>query len=229
MVDPRHPSLSFPPIPGVPASGTLLQTVHPTIIRRGINAITRRPPAARPAISASTIEWPATVTVTPRGAPSAAHSHPVIVLLLRMTDQSWGPLRPPSAHGAPVPGAPPVDVPVDDVPGIGVSGPLPAKIIEWRCAPPAGVDRHRWDDYETLAQAATNWIGQQAGALPGHILLLGSTMPPEVGVGIGMHLARAEALGWPDQLWPLVWSQQRNFVIPNLDLGWVSTHPDRTV
>jgi hypothetical protein len=164
------------------------------------------------------ISWTAQLQVTPRRSPapppSGTLSPSVRLLLVRMTDGPWGPLSLATSRSASL------RVPMDDAADTGLSGAVDTTITEWRCLPPAGA-HHPWDSFPTLAQAAADWLCSMAGSYPDDILLLGTLVPQEVALGLGICAARLNTL-WPKHLWPLSWVQTAGggkFVVPSVDLG----------
>jgi hypothetical protein len=207
-VDPRQHALAFDPTPARPHAG--VDITHSGTIR--MSRIIRRP-----------------------GAPRGPRPTRVRILLLRLTTASWGPLAglvgsiPRSL--APYPLAQPgtaaaeaalsFSLVVVDALGTGITGTADCVIREWQCVPPEG--GHRWEDFEALAAGAIGWISAQVPRQDDELLLLGSTMPQEIGLGLGVHVRRLEREAWPDHLYPLVWDGDAGgFVIPRLDLGWES-------
>lgn len=180
-------------------------------------------------------EYPGTVTVNPRKPlqprPGAVRPGPphVTILLLRFTNARWGPF--PSLGGdpaAPAPTAP--SLIIDDAQGLGIDGTAELSIHEWRC-PPVDADAqgtHRWSHFEELTEQAVEWLAQHVPGPVGEVVLLGSTMPQEIGLGLGVLLHRLDAHRWPAHVYPLVWKQGDEFVVPQLDLGRESwSHPTR--
>ena len=108
-------------------------------------------------------------------------------------------------------------------------GTFPADIHELRCIPPtaASVAQFPWPSFPALAAKASAWIARKAKELDGHTLLLGTLVPQEVGLGLGI-LAGHEfnRASWPDHLWPIVRDARYGvLVVPHLDLGEAALAP----
>jgi hypothetical protein len=159
--------------------------------------------------------WAATVTTTARVRKEngLAEDPRVSVLLLRLGRQSWGPLR---ASGGPS-GPHRVSLHLEDAAGLGLPARFRVHIHELRALPPAGQLHFPWQAFPSLVSSAAQWIQSTATRLDGHVLLLGSVVPPEVALGLGITAARAE---WPATLWPIVYQVGGGaLVIPRLELG----------
>jgi hypothetical protein len=154
--------------------------------------------------------WVAELTTTPLASPSAGD--PVSVLLLRLGRQRWGPLPETGpAHTR--------HLKVDDAAGILPDTPTEVTIHELRCLPPQD-GQFPWDAVPSLVAACADWIERKAAELPGHTLLLGTTMPPEVALGLGITAGQVHRTGWPENLWPLVYRPDTGtLVLPYLNLG----------
>ena len=159
---------------------------------------------------------------TPRGNRAFASGNAVSgnaevsVLLLRFSRAPWGPLP---AVGAEPPDLEPLPVTVQDVAGvIPVKATASVRLHELRCTP-AG-QQFAWDDFPFLVATAVDWIQRKTTELGGHTLLLGAIIPNEVALGIGLTAGREDCLGWPEQLWPIMYRKSANsLVVPYLDLG----------
>lgn len=213
-----QPALLFDPVLDLPsaAAGALpLRT-----FRRG-----RTSPVPPPA---EEIEHRGTMTIVRKRKGAGQRPRPtkitrVTILLVRLSAVSWGPLPP--LYGAQVAASAVAATQVADAAGIGVSGTVDYILREWRCLPPPGNDpaAHKWEDFEALAHGAVRWISDHAKLPPEEVLLLGASIPQEIGLGIGIHVRRMDETQWPGRLYPMVWdADEAGFVIPNLDLGWAS-------
>lgn len=180
--------------------------------------------AAAPASSLELTEhiWPVQLTFSRRGRTRTADAKDTVsVLLIRLSSQAWGPLpevAEPSPQGR-------RDLHLHVAAGITPARTQEADIHELRCVPPAS--EFPWQDFPALAAGAAAWIERKASELTGHTLLLGSLMPQEAGLGLGI-LAGQEArrAGWPEHLWPIVFEPgRRELVVPHLDLGSVAVDP----
>lgn len=153
----------------------------------------------------------------------------ISVLLVRFSASDWGPL-PPVAEQPP-------DEPLTltlrtavSLPDVGSS---PVAIHELRCVPPltaSGDRQFPWDRFPALAAKAAAWIEEKAKELDGHTLLLGTLMPQEVGLGIGIHAGQvSRRSGWPARLWPIVLDPRKgDLAIPDLQLGSAAVDPARS-
>lgn len=150
----------------------------------------------------------------------------VSVLLLRMGHQAWGPLPEIGAKRVR-----PVELQVDDAAGVCPDQLSQITIYEWRCLPPPG-ELFPWAAIPSLVVAAANWIERQAADLAGHTVLLGTTMPPEAALGLGIVAGQIQRTRWPENMWPLIYQQGRSslavpsgqqdpgsLVVPRLNLG----------
>lgn len=182
--------------------------------------------------------WSATLEDTriapQRGTVSRGAVRPVAVLLLRFSAEEWGPLPPVTEE----PEGPltlrlrtAVHLPVGGPgPGRGPDGKPQVDIYELRCVPPLNtVDQPEfpWDQFPALAAKAAAWIEAKAKELGDHTLLLGTAMPQEVSLGLGIHAGQvSRRSAWPAELWPIVFNPgTRGLVAPNLQLGTVAVDP----
>lgn len=159
--------------------------------------------------------WPVMITTTTRPSnEEGVARHPrVSVLLLRLGCHSWGPLQADSEPSGPHR----VGLHLDDAAGLGLPGRFRGHIYELRSLPPAGQSRFPWQAFPSLVSVAAQWVQSTAARLDDHILLLGSVMPPEMALGLGIAAARTE---WPATLWPIVYQAGTGaLVIPRLELG----------
>jgi hypothetical protein len=77
-----------------------------------------------------------------------------------------------------------------------------------------------WHAIPSLVAASADWIERKSAELAGHTLLLGTTMPPEAALGLGIVAGQAKSTRWPENLWPLVyWRDKDSLVVPDLNLG----------
>jgi hypothetical protein len=182
---------------------------------------TGKPPAG---IFSDEYQWLTDVTIKPSSASAAAaHSQAAhaekapVILLVRLGRQSWGPV--PDLPAEPDP-AVPLAMTLQDKAGLGIDDTFRTEIREFRVTPPEGGTLFPWADYPPLAAEASRWIRQQAAGLDGHLLLLGTIVPPEVALGLGIHAGQLAGLAWPAHLWPIVAAPVSNALsIPRLDLG----------
>jgi len=162
--------------------------------------------------------WPVNLTVTRRSAvPEAPAGKPVSVLLLRLGQQSWGPLREVSAEPEPDGEH---ELKIDDAAGVVVGRSSEALVHELRCLPPPD-GQFPWPAVPSLVAACADWIERKAADLDGrHTLLLGTVMPPETALGLGITAGQVRRTGWPENLWPLVYHASTDtLVVPHLNLG----------
>lgn len=156
----------------------------------------------------------AKLTATRRGtdAQRTAGSR-VSVLLLRLGSQKWGPLPEPGAevHS--------LHLEIDDAAGVTPHRPSRITIHELRCLPPPG-GFFPWHAVPSLVAASADWIERKSAELAGHTLLLGTVMPPEVALGLGIVAGHARRIRWPENIWPLVYRPAAgSLVVPDLNLG----------
>ncbi len=166
--------------------------------------------------------WPAELSFSRRGRarPSSAKGD-ASVLLVRFSSRDWGPL--PEVTAPPPEGR--AGLHLCDTAGMAPASASPADIHELRCVPKGS--EFPWQDFPALAAEAAAWIERKTKELAGHTLLLGTVMPQEVGLGLGI-LAGQEVrrANWPVHLWPIVYQQAtREFTIPHLDLGSAAIDP----
>jgi hypothetical protein len=107
---------------------------------------------------------------------------------------------------------------------------MEVRLHELRCVPPltaSGERRFPWDQYPALAAEAAAWIHRKAKELGGDTLLLGTAMPQEVGLGLGIHAGQvSRRSSWPTRLWPIVFDPgKRDLVVPDLQLGALAVDP----
>jgi hypothetical protein len=139
----------------------------------------------------------------------------VRVLLIRANGAPWEGLRPDRATD-------PVRLSIANLSGQTWGAGGAAELHEWRCVLPPG-QFHPWDSYPDLAAEITLWIEETADS--DGVNLIGMLVPQEIGLGIGIGVARLDEKSWPTSLWPIVKPSPRHgLVIPGLDLGWASLH-----
>jgi hypothetical protein len=157
----------------------------------------------------------AVVTLIDREPASGVWPARVRILLIRTTGETWERLEADDATG-------PVTLRIANRSGHSWGGGGPAELHEWRrLALPSRF--HPWASYPHLADEIVGWIAQTAD--PDALNLVGMLVPQEVGLGIGIHIARRDQNRWPGALWPIVKpSQHHELVVPGLDLGWASLH-----
>ncbi|HEX3960936.1 MAG TPA: hypothetical protein VHZ03_30680 [Trebonia sp.] len=168
--------------------------------------------------------WPASIELsriasTGRGARRTAAARKISVLLLRFSSSSWGPLPAVPESAPPDPLTLSLRFAASDL----AQGTFPADIHELRCVPPNSPSgtQFPWSAFPALAAKASTWIEHKAKELDGQALLLGTLVPQEVGLGLGI-LAGQESrrASWPDHLWPIVRdAREGGLVIPHLNLG----------
>jgi hypothetical protein len=92
-------------------------------------------------------------------------------------------------------------------------------VYEWRCLPPPG-GLFPWDAIPSLVTASADWIERKSAEFADHTVLLGTTMPPEAALGLGILAGQAQRTRWPENIWPLIyWSDRNSLVVPHLNLG----------
>jgi hypothetical protein len=168
--------------------------------------------------------WPVELEVSragrsQRGARHSAGNGDACVLLLRFSESAWGPLP---AVSAPQPQGS-LSLHLRAAAGLALAGASAAELHELRCVPPSSPSgaQFPWEQFPALAAEAAGWIERKAKELDGRTLLLGTLLPQEVGLGLGI-LAGQESrrATWPQHLWPIILDPpSRDLVIPALDLG----------
>jgi hypothetical protein len=179
------------------------------------------PASTGPEIAEFTWETELAVSRTDRRR-TAVTATDVSVLLVRFSGWDWGPL---SGVTASKPENPSLRLHVRDAAGVAPAGTSHVDLYELRCVPSGS--QFPWQDFPALAAEAAAWMEGKAKELSGHTLLLGTLMPQEVGLGLGI-LAGQESrrASWPAHLWPIVSEPAtRELVIPNLDLGSAAIDP----
>jgi len=174
--------------------------------------------------------WPARLELsriasTGRASRRTTTARPTSVLLVRFSTAAWGPL-PAVTEAAP---PDPLSLRLRFAAGDLTQGTFPADIHELRCIPPTApsVAQFSWPSFPALAAKASAWIECKANELDGHTLLLGTLLPQEVGLGLGI-LAGHEyhRASWPDHLWPIVRdARDGGLVVPHLNLGEAALAP----
>jgi hypothetical protein len=181
------------------------------------------PPLTELLLGATLLEydWPAELTLT-RRAPvtNPAAKGRISILLLRLGRQGWGPLPDVDVDADAGPElADPVEIRIDDAAGVTFGGSPEVVIHELRCVPPDD-GQFPWLAVPSLIAASAEFIERKASELPGHTLLLGTTMPPEAALGLGILAGQVSRTRWPEILWPLVYrASTRALVVPRLNLG----------
>ncbi len=168
--------------------------------------------------------WPAQVTIKPRAAtPGTAHEEAVgrgaepALLLVRLGRQSWGPVPEVPAEANP---ASPLTMVLKDAAGLGLDDTFRTEIRELRVVPPAGTKLFPWPAYPSLVAEVSAWIRRQAAELEGKQLIIGTILPPEVALGLGIDAGQLTSPAWPAHLWPIVFDPIANaLVVPRLNLG----------
>lgn len=177
--------------------------------------------------------WPVELDVSWLAGSSSwrrSHAEPgreVAVLLLRFSASAWGPL-PPAADQPPDTA---LTLRLRSAAGLVTRDVAAAEVHELRCVPPtspSGV-QFPWHQFPALAAEAAAWVERKAKELDGRNLLLGTLLPQEVGLGIGV-LAGQESrhATWPAHLRPVILEPaSRALVIPVLELGTAALDPSR--
>ena len=206
--------------------------VEPEIWSQRPHRFTATPAAEATAPQFSEHLWAATLElsrIAPRvgGTRRGTRSGKVSVLLVRFSSSDWGPLP---AVIEPVPAGPLV-VRLSCAASVFPPGSSPAEVHELRCVPLVGPPgaQFPWPQFPMLVAEALAWIERKAKELEGHTLLLGTLVPQEVGLGIGIRVGHDSGrASWPGHLWPIVQNQRDgSLVIPNLDLGMAAVDPTR--
>ena len=168
--------------------------------------------------------WPARLIVRPL-APSAdrapkgttAFRADPVILLVRFGSQAWGPL--PDASARPHP-ARSLTITLESAVEFTPAGTFRTDIYELRVLPPDGRPVFPWTAYPALVCHAAGWIRQRSAALGDHPILIGTVLPPEVALGVGVAAGKLTGSPWPAHLWPIVARPASGgLVVPRLDLG----------
>lgn len=160
--------------------------------------------------------WPAKLRATKRSADPHAPDSQISVLLLRLGHQKWGPL--PEVDTASQPSHA-VDLMLDDAAGVAPRRSSHITIHELRCLPPPG-GQFPWHAVPSLVTASADWIERKSAELGSRKVLLGTTMPPETALGLGIIAGQPQRTRWPQNMWPLVYRRATDtLVVPNLNLG----------
>jgi hypothetical protein len=159
--------------------------------------------------SASTAGVISTKTPTEKEAP--------LILLVRLGRQAWGPIS--EVPSEPNPGAP-LTLVVEDVAGLNLKSIFHTEIREFRVVPPSEETHFAWDVYPALVSAAGTWIRRQASGSKRRPVMIGTVVPQEVALGLGIDAAQLTGPTWPTHLWPIVAKpRSHDLVIPRLNLG----------
>lgn len=168
--------------------------------------------------------WPVQVIIkspeaTAGAVPKKSHSdgEMPVILLVRLGSQSWGPVPDVSAGADPVS---PLTLVLEDAGGLSRGGTFRTEIRELRIMPPAGSMLFPWTAYPALVGEAAAWIRRQTAEAKERPTMIGTILPPEVALGLGIAAAQNTAPAWPNYLWPIVPKPvSTEFVVPRLNLG----------
>jgi hypothetical protein len=176
--------------------------------------------ALAPECAPRELTWPARLTIIQRhtrNAFGAAASSKVTVMLIRLGRQEWGPI--PATPAEPSPGKI-IPLTMEDAAGLRVAGTFTCNIHEFRLTPASGESFFSWPTFPSLVQMASAWLRRKAADAKDHTVLLGTVMPPETAVGLGIDAGQVDQSGWPAQLWPVVYAKSSGtMIVPNLNLG----------
>jgi hypothetical protein len=126
--------------------------------------------------------WDADLKISRRGRSRAGvEDAEASVLLIRFGSQEWGPLP---EVTVPLPDNQRPDLHLYDAAGVASARVSRVDLHELRCVPRDV--RFPWQDFPALAAEAAAWIERKTKELPGRTLLLGTVMPQEVGLGLGI-------------------------------------------
>ena len=154
-----------------------------------------------------------------------------MLLLARLGRQSWGPVPEARARAGEAPAgaeaasaragpAGPLNVVLDDAADLGLSGTFRTEIRELLILPPPGDRLFPWLAYPSLVAEISSWVRCQAAKLPDRLLLLGTIVPSEVALGLGIDSVQISKSDWPANLWPILHQPGSGaLVIPRLNLG----------
>jgi hypothetical protein len=174
--------------------------------------------------SAQEYRWRAQVTIRPPESAVDGGSQRVtkaagspVILLIRLGAQPWGPL--PEVPAIPDPDTR-LTLALRDAAGLGLPNACQTDVQEFRVEPPASAGVFPWAAYPALVVEAAAWIRQRAAEAAGRTVLIGTIVPPEVALGLGVSAGQVSAAAWPAYLWPMVFEcGSGEFVLPYLNLG----------
>lgn len=149
----------------------------------------------------------------------------ISVLLIRFSAEEWGPL--PAVTEQP---DGPLALHLRTAVSLPTGGSSQVGLHELRCVPPLDASGRRqfpWDQFPALVAEAAAWIERKANELDGHTLLLGTAMPQEAGLGLGILAGQVSRHSrWPARLWPIILDPgKRDLAVPNLQLGSAAVDP----
>jgi hypothetical protein len=178
-----------------------------------------RPAGPLPESALPEFEWPVRLKATRQdGAAHPGAGRHVSVLLLRLGYQSWGPLGPVDAEAEAQPDQE-LHLEVSDAAGVTPHRATGITVYELRLLPASG-GLFPWPAIPSLAAAAAVWIERKSAELRGHTLLLGTVMPAEAALGLGIYAGHPQRTRWPENLWPVVFRPATgSLVVPRLNLG----------
>lgn len=197
--------------------------VYPEVWAQRPHRFASAAPAANPPHELTEHLWKAELTVSRRGrARHGANNAEISVLLVRFSGTAWGPLPKVAVS---LPEDHQLDLELHDAAGVAPAGSAQIEVHELRCVPPE--QGFEWEAYPALAAEAVGWLEQKTSELAGSTLLLGTAMPQEISLGLGILAGQAARRSrWPVHLWPIV-AEPTNYelVVPHLDLGSASVDP----
>lgn len=181
-------------------------------------------PHVLPGDSTETYRWPVKVTIKPPGSAMvrgsvrvAEAAEPPVILLVRLGAKSWGPV--PGVPARPDPNTR-LTLALRDAADLGLCKACETDVHEFRVEPPAGGELFPWAAYPALVAQVAAWIRKRAAKAVGRTVLIGTIVPPEVALGLGISVGQVSAAAWPTHLWPMVFERASGeFVIPYLNLG----------
>jgi hypothetical protein len=154
---------------------------------------------------------------------SAERVRPPLLLLVRTTHGLIGPIPMDLAK------APPVTV---HAAGCLVGSLLPegthtVTVAEWRLdSETEPVPELAWEAFPAAADEIANWIVAAAAAHPDRVVLLGTRIPQELTIGLGIQLGQRRH-EWPMHAYPVYYAGRR-LTVPDLRLGADSVPAERT-
>lgn len=192
--------------------------VYPEVWAQRPNRFDSAVPGAGLPYALSDHVWKTELAVSRRGgrARPGVNGARVIVLLVRFNSGKWGPL--PSVDAS-LPKGQPLSLKLHDAAGLLPVGVSQAEVHELRCVPPT--DGFGWETFPALAAAAVAWISEKYGEFADSTLLLGTALPQEIGLGMGILVGQeTHRANWPEHLYPVAYDWTADaMVIPKLELG----------
>jgi hypothetical protein len=187
--------------------GQLTLTIEPFIIQNANHP--GNPPIPRP--------------VAHRGGSPAPVQPPLLLLLIRTTHDSIGPIP---LNLAATPAAT-IQVPASLAGSLLPAGSYMIPVAEWRLdSADQPVPQLPWRAFPAAAEDIADWIIAQSTAHRDHVVLIATRIPQELAVGLGIHLGQRRH-EWPPYAYP-VYHARQELVVLDLRLGADSVPAERS-